>query len=582
MTLRPACGVLLAALAAAGALRGQDWQRFDGLDRTGVAVRVLMVTGGGIGGQGYAIVEVDNGTDAAQGVRFGYETAWWGTGDARCEREVALGPREHGRWFLPVPAVPGGDAMFRAAVAGREETERLPMTADASDAVLLVSRRPEMLDRLVQVLPGKPGCRVVLPRDLPPDWPLLSAFRAVVVDSSAALDAPAQELLRRFAAAGGVVLVAGIDGLRAGPLRDLLEEAGAQPLPQALPLGLGRVASAAPLEAVHGQVREVWRAQFDAPRPFAGPLPALLLPRAIPGLGEVPVRAFLVVILLFAVAVGPVNFLVLRRRRRPLLALLTVPVLGFGTTAVILLYGMFHDGFGVRGVRYGIAALDQRGHEVAAVTAQTLFAGISPPALEVGPGTMVDCLEALTSTRNTRAHRLDYRDGRLGGDLLPSRTSTTLVTTLQAPARARLQFRRRDDGGLDLLAAQDLEPAAGAPFVLRDQTGQYHLREGGALLPAPARRAERAVGELLERLLHAPLADSSISVRIGRERFAVDRGQMADQLRRCLLPGNELRPGSYLGWFAAVPWAPDHGLAVERHADGHLVVGHPATEDFLP
>src|SRR5262249_39922983 len=150
--------------------------------------------------------------------------------------------------------------------------------------------------------------------------------------------------LRRYAAAGGTVVVEGRQHLRAGPLRSGLDEHDGDWRP-----GLGQVAAVGDWRARDGGggARKAMSARGSAGR--APPL--LHAEHDVPGLGRVPVRAFLLLILLFAVAAGPVNlFVVFRRRRQPLLALLTVPALGIGTTGAILGYGLFADGFGVQGV----------------------------------------------------------------------------------------------------------------------------------------------------------------------------------------------------------------------------------------
>ena len=58
-------------------------------------------------------------------------------------------------------------------------------------------------------------------------------------------------------------------------------------------------------------------------RRFSGSMPTpFWLPLEIPGLGEVPVKAFFFLLLLFAVLVGPVNYMYFRRRESILADLL--------------------------------------------------------------------------------------------------------------------------------------------------------------------------------------------------------------------------------------------------------------------
>ena len=132
----------------------------------------------------------------------------------------------------------------------------------------------------------------------------------------------------------------------------------------------------------------------------------------IAGLGKAPVTVFVMLILLFAILVGPVNFMILRRRKKPLLALLTVPLAGFGTTFGILAYGLFHDGLGARGVITTCTLLDQTSHEAVSLQARTLFAGVAPSDMTTNPGTLVLSLRAGLRNRDVPDRWIFHADAQ--------------------------------------------------------------------------------------------------------------------------------------------------------------------------
>lgn len=71
----------------------------------------------------------------------------------------------------------------------------------------------------------------------------------------------------------------------------------------------------------------------------------------IPGVGAAPVTAFLVLISVFVLAIGPINYFFLNRAHRLYLLLFTVPVGALFVIIGLLLYAFLGDGLGTR-VRY--------------------------------------------------------------------------------------------------------------------------------------------------------------------------------------------------------------------------------------
>ena len=80
----------------------------------------------------------------------------------------------------------------------------------------------------------------------------------------------------------------------------------------------------------------------------------------IPGVGLAPVGAYRILITLFVIAIGPVNYFLLRKWRRLHLLLFTVPASAAVITSLLIAYALAADGFAVRVRARSITQLDQR------------------------------------------------------------------------------------------------------------------------------------------------------------------------------------------------------------------------------
>ncbi len=75
---------------------------------------------------------------------------------------------------------------------------------------------------------------------------------------------------------------------------------------------------------------------------------------------DVPLIWIWLVLLAFAVLVGPVNYLFLRRRHKEVLLLVTIPGLSLLFCLLVIGFISIHDGWSSRGVMFGISYLDQK------------------------------------------------------------------------------------------------------------------------------------------------------------------------------------------------------------------------------
>jgi hypothetical protein len=391
---------------------------------------------------------------------------------------------------------------------------------------------------------------------------LFTGFPLVIVDGRAPLSGELQEGLRRFLFAGGSLVVANPDKLPAGSLRDVAVKPG-------LRHGLGAFVALPRLDRVDAGLsalpplgRGVWPANASA----------LLDEQRIPGLGRAPVLVFLSIIIVFAVVAGPINFYLLRRRRRPLLVLVTVPLLGFGTTAAIIAFGLWHDGFGVRGVERSWTMLDQVRHEAVTISARTLFAGVAPNELIVAPdGFVLSPRALLRGRRMPDRWRYDAGSGRLDGGALPSRTATPLLIAQQGLVRERLRVRVQPD---ELVVLGDGGVAPVGVMVLRDLEGVYWL----GTAPRLSRASPADAGAVLRRLRAAA---SAVELEPTADRASgsdeVTAAQLVDRLF-----ADELVPGSYVAQVELAPWLDQQGLRVAYDAAVHFVSGRMHGEDFVP
>lgn len=98
----------------------------------------------------------------------------------------------------------------------------------------------------------------------------------------------------------------------------------------------------------------------------------------IPGVGESPVNSFLILISLFVMVIGPINYFYLQKRRQLYLLLITVPLGAFLVTGSLLTYAVLTDGFGVQSRQRNITQLDQRSQRAVSFSRQCYYAGLAP------------------------------------------------------------------------------------------------------------------------------------------------------------------------------------------------------------
>jgi hypothetical protein len=176
------------------------------------------------------------------------------------------------------------------------------------------------------------------------------------------------------------------------------------------------------------------------------------------GIHGVPTIAFFVLISVFGIVIGPVNYVYLSRRKMLWLLLFTVPALAFTTSALLVGYSMAAHGFATQSRTRSLTVLDQHNQTSVTMSRLALFAGVTPSGgMRFSPDTAV--YPVIPTTNNPRGGTVDWTDTQhLVSGWLPARTRTQFYTVRNAEQRARVEFKQ---------ASGKAEFANGLPWELQ-------------------------------------------------------------------------------------------------------------------
>lgn len=209
----------------------------------------------------------------------------------------------------------------------------------------------------------------------------------------------------------------------------------------------------------------------------------------IPGVGLAPVTAFRVVITLFVLLIGPINYFVLARRGQLQWLLATVPAAALVVTSAMFIYAMFSDGLTVRCRSRAYTWLDQRSGAEVTCARLSYYAGLAPAGgLQFSDRTAVQPLmTAPSSDDGARRRTLIWTgEGRqwLASGWLVSRRTTQFATTRSGDSERRLEIRPRANGSLHVvnelgspLLALIVSDADGKLYQALDPQGREFVAE---------------------------------------------------------------------------------------------------------
>ncbi|MCA9113617.1 MAG: hypothetical protein KDA79_00925 [Planctomycetaceae bacterium] len=344
-----------------------------------------------------------------------------------------------------------------------------------------------------------------------------------------------------------------------------------------------------------GPSRWEWgnRHGFDARAPSDSFLAFL-----IPNIRGVPIYAFMVLMTLFTVLIGPVNYFVLWKRKQLYLLISTIPIFAFVTSITLFGWSTIAHGFGVKARARSLTVLDQTARTSVTTSRLALFAGVTPSSgVQFSPETAV--YPIWPSADTFQQGTIDWTSTQhMPSGWLKSRTRTQLLTVRHREQRGRLDVGTAANGSLPV--ANGLEWPLRLLFV---RTGDGRLFRG-ADLAAGGSLALEAVDEsslrdLRDELNEFPLkvpdylaghSFQNSGVWMGGYRRNWEQLQAASMLNyssslmeQQLTPLQQpvpkldaIEPGS---WIAVLDASPDLEYGVEEVSESaslHVVIGYYA------
>jgi hypothetical protein len=192
----------------------------------------------------------------------------------------------------------------------------------------------------------------------------------------------------------------------------------------------------------------------------------------VPGMGLAPVTEFQVLITLFVVGIGPVNYFLLKRWRRLHLMVLTVPLAAGVVTLALFAYAFLADGFGTTVRANTYTSLDQRTGEAACWSRLSYYSGLAPRSgltmpddvavYPIVPDWNGISIESVVNSK--RDLRWAPDEARMTRGWLRSRTPTQYLTVRArtspiklefTPVRDRLRVKNSLNTGIDYLVVAD-------------------------------------------------------------------------------------------------------------------------------
>jgi hypothetical protein len=323
---------------------------------------------------------------------------------------------------------------------------------------------------------------VLEPSRLPTNWLGFTSVRAVVIGPKEweQLSEPQKEALRTWTACGGDLFF--VDGEMAAifPGRPAFAPSGDR---AATAHFFGRIhlptsgaITAAGLAKTLTDATPLQDANWALPANRAadwGTIAARGFRLPIPGVAGVPARAYLSILIVFTLLIGPVNYWILWRKRRQVLLVLTAPVISAGFILLLAGYVLAGEGLGVRGRAMTFTMLDQASKQaVTRVSASLYAAGMTPGGgLNFGRDVAVYAIGPDGSGSRDQ-QTLDLTEAqRYTAGMIQARSPTNLEQVSFRPARERLSFNR-DGAGMTVVNGLDVTVAA---LLYKDGDTVYSL-----------------------------------------------------------------------------------------------------------
>ncbi len=485
--------------------------------------------------------------------------------------KIPRSPRTVALFYVSGQGVPNsatvefGRALSQQALPPAEPfLENAPYSYNADDWALSSTRTTRVIAPLSSTAPGTAGAPTghyqfvgLDLHKLPSRAIELTSASGVVLDVAAGWPTPPQlAVLIEYVRLGGVLAVVGFDrqgllqrsNLLAPYLEPRFELAGFDDGSGRVAvqgLGLGRLIASPlritdPLE-VNGALRAALWWCFERESTGTASIGTGQSPFEQASLMELPMvlppGVLAAVCLVIALVVGPLNFMMVWRRRRPALLLVTVPVLSLGIAAFIAAFGMVRLGFDISATGASLAVLDQRSGELSVTEARGMFAGFTlQEGLSPEPGSVVIPLAVGFRFGSFPDIRVERNGGLLKGAFLPPRERSRAIVVSARRTRQRLDVEPAALG--DTVTVANGFEAQIAELVLHSGDGRYFRAtdaiEPGAKVslvpcePADARALLRYLSPGIDYALTTQLARGTYAARLGGPVLVADLGVPLD------------------------------------------------------
>jgi hypothetical protein len=268
----------------------------------------------------------------------------------------------------------------------------------------------------------------------------------------------------------------------------------------------------------------------------------------IPGVNGVPARAYVAILLLFSVIIGPANYWFLRRHRRQVLLVLTAPLISVLFIALLAGYVVAGEGFGVRGRIASFTMLDQLRQRAATRSSLSLYAaGMTRSGGFHVPRDVAVYPIGSEGTGTRDRLGLDLTDGqRFSAGVIAARSPTNVEQIAFRPARERLTITREG-------SATTVVNGLGATVLALVYRDRDTLRSLSASLPPGGRATLTAGGSGAASVVPRDLPLSSRFVHLAQHQPV----------------------GSYLAVLDRSPFVEPGVPAIAERDSFHLVLGWP-------
>jgi hypothetical protein len=291
------------------------------------------------------------------------------------------------------------------------------------------------------------------------DWLAYSCYDAILITQQDAeeMSAQAQMAIRRYLECGGTLWVHG------SKVPDVFTQGGSPDNKGGFHVGLGYVAATFDDQNKDwdGTCKRLVESAIFVYQPVEKPgnLHDLLLAET-----SVPVRGLFVLVLLFALLIGPVNIILLSIYKRRIWLWWNVPVISLLTCLAVFGYAMFSEGWTSRGKIATLTVLDERCHRATSLGHLSFYCPLTPSAgLHFSTDTDVARLETQPNWRRYVGRYSTGESGLRRVDWTNDQHLTTGWVTARVPAyfqirknedrRERLNIEKKPDGSFAVVNA---------------------------------------------------------------------------------------------------------------------------------